>query len=37
MVVGGLGHDVNNLAQHAFDLNATKATGFHPKVAGYSN
>jgi hypothetical protein len=36
MVVGALGHDVNSLAQHAFDLNATKATGFHPKVTGYS-
>jgi hypothetical protein len=36
MVVGTLGHDVNSLAQHMFDLNATKATGFLPKVTGYS-
>jgi hypothetical protein len=36
MVVGGICHDVNAIAQHAFDLNATKATGFLPKTTGYS-
>ena len=36
MIVSNVGHDLNNLAREGFDLSAAKATGFLPKVTGYS-
>jgi hypothetical protein len=35
IVLGAIGHDVNNLAHHAFDLTSEKAHGFVPKTSGY--
>lgn len=36
MIVASVGHDFNNLSREGFDLSAVKATGFLPKVTGYS-
>jgi hypothetical protein len=36
LVIGTLGHDVNNLARNGFDLDRANADGFEPKVTGYS-
>ena len=36
LVVGTLGHDVNNLARFGFDLERATADGFLPMVTGYS-
>ncbi|MGA2700199.1 MAG: hypothetical protein ABSH35_03780 [Isosphaeraceae bacterium] len=36
LVIGTLGHDVNNLARHGFDMERATKDGFAPKVAGYS-
>jgi hypothetical protein len=36
LVIGTLGHDVNNMARYGFDLDRANADAFAPKVTGYS-